>query len=108
MREGEEWKNSKTQNGGYETPTSISFIFTVHTGHGVQALSSLASRRVPCQAHCPAGAEWTHSGLWILQMKLALGLIPEENSERSKQEEQEVRRLTPRQQRAACTFTLVE
>lgn len=65
-------------------PSAFPSHLTVHTGHGgAVALSSLASRRVPCQGTLPSRSRV--DTFWPLdsanETSLALGLIPEENSE---------------------------
>lgn len=57
MREGEEWKNPKTQNGGHETPISVPLSSHCARGPGgAVALASLPRGVFGVRAHCPAGA----------------------------------------------------
>ena len=111
IREGEEWKNPKTQNVGYETPISVPFSsHCVHWHGSTVALSSLASRRVRCQGTLPSRSRV--DTFWPLgsanETSLALGLISEENSEPQSRKSRKWEGSPQGQQRAACTFTLVE
>ena len=47
MRQREEWKNPKTQNGGHETPVSISL--SSHCARWARGCSGL---KLPCLSAC--------------------------------------------------------